>query len=82
MRELYLGEASCGRGLVRYYLFAETREDYEESYGILAESGGERAAVPNITVSQRRIQALAEVLMRGAVTPLTLRDVVDDWLLE
>ena len=29
-----------------------------------------------------RVQALAETLARGAVTPVALRDVVDDWLLE
>ena len=27
-------------------------------------------------------EALAEALVRGAVTPVALRDVVDDWLLE
>ena len=53
-----------------------------ESYGIritVAETG-ERAEVLNLTVSPKRIEALAALLLQGQVTPCALRDVVDDWL--
>ena len=39
------------------------------------------AEIPNITPCQHRIQKLAEALMQGCVTPTTLRDVAEDWLL-
>ena len=34
----------------------------------------------NLTVSAGRIDQLMELLVRNGVTPVTLRDVVEDWL--
>ncbi len=52
-----------------------------ESYGVcIRGQNGEEEAVSNITVSAARIDALLDLLVRNAVTPSTLRDVVDDWL--
>ena len=53
-----------------------------ESYGaaVTDRATGERAAVADITVSMPRIDALMERLVRGQVSPVHLRDVVDDWL--
>ena len=46
------------------------------------ESGGERTEIPGITASQSGILSLLSKLMRGRVTPVAARDVVEDWLLE
>ena len=52
-----------------------------ESYGVgIREQGGEAEQVPDITISAGRINELMELLIRNAVTPCTLRDVVEDWL--
>jgi len=52
-----------------------------ESYGVkVAEQGGGQACVENITCSASRIDELSELLVRGAVTPAALEDVVADWL--
>ena len=52
-----------------------------ESYGVkVVGEDGEEASVPNITVSTARIDALLELLARNAVSPVNLRDVIDDWL--
>ncbi len=52
-----------------------------ESYGVrIRGEGGETAEVPDLTVSSARIGELVELLVRNAVTPCTLRDVIDDWL--
>lgn len=53
-----------------------------ESYGVkVARTGGsEEEAIPNITTSVTRIDALMELLIRNFVTPVALRDVVEDWL--
>ena len=53
-----------------------------ESYGvgIRIEETGEQENVFDITVSQARIESLAELLLEGGVTPCTLRDVIEDWL--
>ena len=36
----------------------------------------------DLSPSRQKVQDLAEALIRGTVTPVGLRDVVDDWLLE
>lgn len=53
-----------------------------ESYGVLVVNRrtGERAAVPNITVSVPRIDQLVETLVRHQVSPVHLKDVIEDWL--
>lgn len=52
-----------------------------EDYGVkIQEAGGDCAAVPDITVSAARIDELITLLIRNTVTPVTLADVVADWL--
>ena len=52
-----------------------------ESYGVkVVGAGGEDAEVRHVTVRVERIDALMELLTRNVVTPVTLRDVVEDWL--
>lgn len=90
MRELFLGtltladEAGERRGY-DYYITIDEMEVGScvwESYGIgvTQKEGGERAAVRNVTCSGRRIHELGRLVMEGGVTPVTLRDVVEDWL--
>ena len=91
MRELFVARENMtdeagGSLCVEYYVTVEEAVLGEtfccETYGVrVAEgNGGETAAVPNITTSTRRIDELMELLVRGGVTPSTLRDVVEDWL--
>ena len=52
-----------------------------ESYGVrVTGPDGECAEIPNITVSAGRIDELVDLLRRNQVSPVTLRDVVEDWL--
>ena len=81
MRRIFMGTALCQELPVRYDLLAEAGEDGTETYGVGVEYAGETAEIPNITPFQHRIQKLAEALMQGCVTPTTLRDVAEDWLL-
>ena len=81
MRRIFMGTARCLDQPIRYYLLAEAGEDGTETYGIGVEYAGETAEITNITPFQHRIQKLAEALMQGCVTPTTLRDVAEDWLL-
>jgi len=79
MKKLLVGEAGYRNSQARYYLL---EEEQEGSYGVRIELGDESASVEGLSPSRRRVEALAEALVRGRVTPVTLRDVVDDWLLE
>lgn len=80
MRKVWFGRAECCGAAVRYYLLVEECGDQEERYGLQVRYRGETETVPGITSSQRQIQSLLELLVRGRVTPVTVREVVDDWL--
>ena len=77
MERLLVGEARCLGSQARYYLLEEGT-----SYGVEIWLEGESAAVRNLSPSRERAGELARRLVRGIVTPVGLRDVVDDWLLE
>ncbi len=81
MRKLFVGEAQCRMKKARYYLLGEDPEA-PGSYGVQIKMEGEEASVKNLSPSRERVLELAEALARGAVTPMALHDVVDDWLLE
>ena len=52
-----------------------------ESYGIrVEEQGGGCAFIRGVTCSRARIRELAELVIHHRVTPLSLADVVADWL--
>ena len=82
MRRVLVGEARCRASQARYYLLEEVSEETGRSYGVEVHLNGETAAAANLSPCRRRVEALARALVRGTVTPLTLRDIVDDWLLE
>ncbi len=66
-----------------YYLLVDELANGLESYGIAVAAGeNEEHRLRCITMSQTRIEALLGRLLRGGVTPVATRDVVDDFLLE
>lgn len=81
MRRLLVGEAQCRASKARYYLLEEDAGN-PGAYGVQIELDGEEASVPALSPSRQRVLELADALVRGVVTPVGLRDVVDDWLLE
>ena len=90
MREMFVGtreeQGEDGRAVrCDYYVLIDQMEVGGsfacESYGVsIAAPDGERVDLPNITTSAARIDELMELLTRNAVTPASLRDVVEDWL--
>lgn len=80
MRRRLIGTAKCGDIAVRHYLLEECTQE-TVVYGIEVECGGECARLCDLTSSLGRMRSLAEGLVRGAVTPVAVRDVVEDWLL-
>lgn len=91
MRELYIREReACGEDgrphRFQYYILVDEMEVAEgfacESYGvrITEREAGTQEDVPNITVRAERIDELMELLIGSVVTPISLRDVVIDWL--
>lgn len=70
-----------------YYITVDQVNDADagidlENYGVgvtIAESG-ETKIIPNITFSKTEILLLAALLATHLVTPVTVGDVVEDWL--
>lgn len=89
-QELFLGTRTAADELGRqcrfdYYLLVgevTAGQFFCESYGVKVtqEDTDSQCAIPNITTSAARIDALADLLMVYCVTPLNLPDVVADWL--
>lgn len=90
MRELFLKRISIEdeQGRTRRFDYSILIDEMDvgpfscESYGLqVKEKGsGEICSVPHITTSISRIDELCELVLAGRVTPLTLEDVVSDWL--
>lgn len=67
--------AICRGKVIRYRIVTT-----EGNYGIAVEYGGEQAVIENLTSCREAMEALALALRKGRVTPVALRDVVEDWL--
>jgi len=82
LRAIYFGKCQILQKQIEYYLLADEFGHIGESYGVRIDcDNGETASVRGITLSQSRIQVLMDMVLRNTVTPSTLRDVVEDWIL-
>lgn len=79
MRRVFIGETEVLGEKTFYYLLDGT-DKLSGGYGVEVIRGGERSRVHGLAVSGDRVWRLAELLLRCAVTPVTLRDVTEDWL--
>ena len=61
---------------MRYELLAG-----EDGYGIRVEGNGEDAVMSALSIDGEAVFSLLEAIMRGFVTPVTARDIAEDWLL-
>lgn len=80
MQRILIGKTEVLGQLTSYYLLRETAGALEY-YGVEIARGTERGRVKRIAVSGDRMWDFAEQLMKSGVTPTTLRDVIEDWLL-
>jgi hypothetical protein len=79
----WMGERKILEYSIVYYLLTEEVGELCESYGVeVCLEGGENCRISGITCSQPGILRLIAALMRGGVTPVSLHDVVDDWVLQ
>ena len=81
MNRTPVGEITVLGMTVRYHLVEENLRSERVSYGIeVSTSLGERGCVRDITDSYDDIRSLLDRLIRNTVTPVTLPDVIEDWL--
>ena len=53
----------------------------EGQYGIRVSCDAEAAEIPDLAGEKEAVTELLEAMCRGFVTPVTARDVAEDWLL-
>lgn len=90
MRELYVDSRTIGTEAGNphhfdYYILIgeiDTGQFFCESYGVkIVQPGTDNACqICNITTSAARIDCLLELLLVHCVTPVSLPDVIADWL--
>ena len=80
MYKVLVGETEILGEKTSYFLLEEIM-GVIENYGVEIVWGMEQCCIRGITVSGDRAWHLIELLMYHSVTPIALRDVIDDWLL-
>ncbi len=89
MQELYIDERTCldeagNRHTFQYFLLTDKPKDSRftcNEYGVMVRScAGEQLRIPRITADHTRITALLTLLCEHGVSPVHLRDVIEDWL--
>lgn len=80
MKQFFFDSAALGTQTVRYSLIAGTTDADKGEYGVLVELDGEQALIPALSVSRSGVLELLGRMCRGLVTPVTARDVAEDWL--
>ena len=79
---MMMGERRVGLIPVRYYLLEERSPEGKAVYGLrLTVPGGDSSELRGVTFSSRAIRELLDRLMRCDVTPISLHDIVEDWLI-
>ena len=68
-------------GMLRYFLLEGQTEDGTMDYGVQVELAEECVCVPHITPVRSEAVSLLKAMRRGSVTPVAVRDIVEDWLL-
>lgn len=78
----YFYSKMAGPLILEYYLLVSPLAKDLEIYGvkIVEQRSGVAASAPSLTVSSRRIFRLIDLLSNGIVTPISLADIVEDWL--
>lgn len=76
----FMGMASC----LAYTLFCRTSDRDTVSYGVTIknEITGEIGTVADITENPQTAERLFDLLLTGCVTPVSLKDVVEDFIVE
>ena len=82
MREILMGQKEILGKVFSYYMLSEEPDGACGTYGVkISDSSGDSDAVPSLTCSREQCRGLVRRLIKCAVTEITLRDVVEDWLL-
>ena len=66
---------------IRYTLQKAQAKTGAISYGIKVQQGRDAVFIKDITSSFTAAHALFESMVHGSVTPVTAKDIVEDWLL-
>lgn len=79
MKKEFVAAADFSGSPIHYHL-CTSHSGETTHYGVQASWRREEVCIPDITTRKEAAGELLELLRRGSVPPLALRDVVEDWL--
>ena len=82
MNMCLVGTSECLGTPIEYLLVSDVLEEGAESYGVMVRLGDEEELIPNVSSSKDSVQRLLDAMMAGAVSPVSAKDVVEDWILQ
>jgi len=82
MQVTFVGKTVLLGNLIRYYLVSECSGERASSFGVLVRYRDEQVVLSDISPHRGEMQHLLCRMLRGAVTPVAVPDVVEDWLLK
>ena len=80
MRRLAGKAECCGRKI--WYCMISERNGENLSFGLSVVYRDEEVRIPAVTMVYGDIRALLTRMKRGKVTPVAVRDVIEDWILD
>jgi len=82
MQVTFVGKTAILGDPIRYYLVSECGRKRKSSFGLLVRYRDEQVVLTDISPHRGEMQRLLRRMLRGAVTPVAVPDVVEDWLLK
>lgn len=82
MHMCLVGTSECLGSPIEYHLISHILEDGNESYGVMVRLGDEEESVYHVSPSKDNVQRLLHVMISGSVSPVSVRDIVEDWILQ
>lgn len=66
---------------MRYYILSGDTLEGSAVFGAAVEYGEEQLCLPALTNVRGKVERLLAAMARGTVTPVSAKDVAEDWLL-
>lgn len=81
MNTCLVDTSECMGNPIEYSLISDLSDVGIETYGILVQLGDERVVIHDLSSSPDEVQKLLVCMANGAVSPVSVHDIVEDWLL-
>ena len=79
MKKEWIAVSDFSGSPIHYHLLTSQTGELTQ-YGVQSDWRGEEVSIPEITTKKGDVLVLLALLQGGSVPPISLRDIVEDWL--